>query len=99
MTLFQADSLVVTPGREEAIEFLLRDRPWSAYALGYLDPGSGVATSLAATERDGRIQSLLLQASLPQLLSVYASGDPDGIGAILADVVGMPASGVFSIRG
>ena len=99
MTLFQADSPVVTPARDEAIEFLLRDRPWSAYALGYLDPAAGVPTNLVATQRDGRIESVLLQASLPQLLSVYASGDPDGVGSILGDLSGMPASGVFSIRG
>ena len=49
MTLFQADSLAVTPGRDEAVEFLMRDRTWSAYALGYLDPAAGVTTSLAAT--------------------------------------------------
>jgi ribosomal protein S18 acetylase RimI-like enzyme len=99
MTLFQADSLLVTPDREDVIEFLMRDRPWSAYALGYLDPASGVSTRLAATERSGRIQSVLLQATLPQLLSVYASGDPDGIGTMLERLPGMPASGVFSIRG
>jgi ribosomal protein S18 acetylase RimI-like enzyme len=99
MTLFQADSLIVTPGREEAIDFLLRDRPWSAYALGYLDPVAGVTTSLSATERDGKIDSVMLRASLPQLMSVYASGDPDGIGSILGNLPGMPASGVFSIRG
>jgi ribosomal protein S18 acetylase RimI-like enzyme len=99
MTLFQADSLIVTPGREEAIEFLMRDRPWSAYALGYLDPASGVTTKLSALESGGRIESVLLQASLPQLMSIYASGDPDGIGSILEGSQGMPASGVFSIRG
>src|ERR1700716_1508619 len=99
MTLFQADSLIVTPGREEAIDFLLRDRPWSAYALGYLDPVAGVTTNLSATEREGQIDSVMLQASLPRLMSVYASGDPDGIGSILGNLPGMPASGVFSIRG
>src|ERR1700730_7712768 len=99
MTLFQADSIVLNPAREDAIEYLMRDRPWSAYALGYLDPAAGVTTNLVATERHGRIESVLLLANRPQLVSVYASGDPDGIGSMLAGLPGMPASGVFSIRG
>ena len=99
MTLFTADAPVRSPGRNEAIEFLMRDRPWSAYALGYLDPAAGVPTKLLSIERDGEIQSLLIQAQLPQLLSLYASGDPDGIGLVIGGLPTAPASGVFSVRG
>jgi ribosomal protein S18 acetylase RimI-like enzyme len=98
VTLFQADTALRHPSREEAIEFLMRDRPWSAYALGYLDPLADVPTQVLGAERDGRIQALVVQAQLPQLLSLYAAGDPEAIASVIQELPVPPASGVFSIR-
>jgi ribosomal protein S18 acetylase RimI-like enzyme len=99
MTLFSADLAVRNPGRDEAVEFLMRDRPWSAYALGYLDPAAGVPTSVLAAGAGGEPESVLVQAQLPQLLSIFANGRPEGIGAAIEALPAPPSSGVFSIRG
>jgi ribosomal protein S18 acetylase RimI-like enzyme len=98
VTLLQADTAVRNPGRDEATEFLLRDRPWSAYPLGYLDPAAGVPTSVLGAHRDGVLQAVIVQAQLPQLLSLYASGDPEGIASVIQALPAAPASGVFSLR-
>jgi ribosomal protein S18 acetylase RimI-like enzyme len=98
VTLFQADTALRNPARGEAIEFLSRDRPWSAYALGYLDAVAAVPTRVLGAERDGQIQALIVQAQLPQLLSLYATGDPEGIASVIQELPVPPASGVFSIR-
>lgn len=99
MTLFTADAAVRNPGRDEAVEFLMRDRAWSAYALGYLDPQAGVPTSVLAAGSEGEPESILVQAQLPQLLSIFASGRPEGIASAIEALPASPASGVFSIRG
>jgi hypothetical protein len=99
MTLFTADAAVRNPGRDEAVEFLMRDRAWSAYALGYLDPTAGVPTSVLAAGSEGEPESILVQAQLPQLLSIFASGRPEGIASAIEALPASPASGVFSIRG
>ncbi|HXO67107.1 MAG TPA: GNAT family N-acetyltransferase [Candidatus Dormibacteraeota bacterium] len=98
MTLFQADTALRNPSPDEVIEFLGRDRPWSAYALGYLDPAAGVPTRVLGAEREGQIQALVVQAELPQLLSLYATGDPEAIASVIQELPVPPASGVFSIR-
>jgi ribosomal protein S18 acetylase RimI-like enzyme len=98
MTLFQADTALRNPSRDEAIEFLARDRPWSAYALGYLDPVAAVPTRVLGAEREGRIEALVVQAQLPQLLSLHGTGDPEAIARIIQELPVPPASGVFSIR-
>jgi ribosomal protein S18 acetylase RimI-like enzyme len=99
VTLFSTDLAVRTPGRDEAVEFLMRDRPWSAYGLGYLERTSGVPTSLVASASPTAITSVVVQAQLPQLLSIVAIGDPEGIGASIESLPSPPSSGVFSIRG
>jgi ribosomal protein S18 acetylase RimI-like enzyme len=99
MTLFTADKAVRNPGRDEAVEFLMRDRAWSAYALGYLDAAAGVPTTVLAAGAVGETESVVVQAQLPQLLSLFASGRPEAIGSTLESLPGSPASGVFSIRG
>ena len=99
MTLFSADLAVRTPGRNEAVDFLMRDRAWSAYALGYLDKASGVGTSLVASASPTTITSVVVQAQLPQLLSIVGVGDPEGIGRSIESLSSPPSSGVFSIRG
>ena len=99
MTLFSTDLRVSTPGRDEAAEFLLRDRAWSAYGLGYLDSASGVDTNVVASTASGQITAVVVQAQLPQLLSIVAVGDPDGLAAAVAALPSPPSSGVFSIRG
>jgi ribosomal protein S18 acetylase RimI-like enzyme len=98
VTLFQADTALRNPSRDEAVEFLARDRPWSAYALGYLDPAASVPTRVLGAEREGRIQALVVQAQLPQLLSLYATGDAEAIASVIQELPVPPASGVFSIR-
>ncbi len=99
MTLFSTDLAVRTPGRDEAVDFLMRDRAWSAYGLGYLDRESGVRASLVASASAAGITSVVVQAQLPQLLSIVAVGDAEGIAASIESVSSPPSSGVFSIRG
>src|SRR5258708_12305425 len=99
MTLFSTDLAVRTPGRDEAVAFLMRDRAWSAYGLGYLDRESGVRASLVASASAAGITSVVVQAQLPQLLSIVAVGDAEGIAASIESVSSPPSSGVFSIRG
>ncbi len=99
MTLFTTDAVVRNPGRDEAVEFLMRDRAWSAYALGYIDPAAGVPTNVLAAGSEGETESILVQAQLPQLLSIFASGRPGGIGSAIEALPASPTSGVFSIRG
>jgi ribosomal protein S18 acetylase RimI-like enzyme len=99
MTLFTADAAVRNPGRDEAVEFLMRDRAWSAYALGYIDPSAGVPTSVLTAGSGGETESILVQAQLPQLLSLFAGGRREGIESTIEALPATPASGVFSIRG
>ncbi len=99
MTLFSTDLAVRTPGRDEAVDFLMRDRAWSAYALGYLDGASGVRTDLVASGSPTEIRSVVVQAQLPRLLSIVGIGDPEGIGRAIESLSSPPSTGVFSIRG
>jgi ribosomal protein S18 acetylase RimI-like enzyme len=99
MTLFSTAVAVRTPGRDEAVEFLMRDRAWSAYALGYLDGASGVRTSPVASASPTGITSVVVQAQLPQLLSIVGIGDPEGIGRAVESLSSPPSTGVFSVRG
>lgn len=98
MTLSETSSAVSSPGPHEAVRFLLQDRTWGAYPLGYLDPGSGVLTQVWTSEAAGATNSLVMMAQLPQLVSIFAGGDPDGIGQVLGAMPAPPASGVFSVR-
>src|ERR1700694_5296599 len=76
----------------------MRDRPWSAYPLGSLDPAAAVSTNILGAERDGVLQALIVQAQLPQLLSLYATGDAEAIASVIQELPATPTSGVFSIR-
>ena len=98
MTLSEVAPGVGEVEPESAAAFLLRDRAWGAYPLGYLDPASMVKTHAWSGVREGGRESLLVIAQLPQLLSVFATGDPLGVEAILASLPAIPASGVFSAR-
>src|SRR5258708_29051603 len=99
MTLFSTDVAVRPAGRDEAVDFLMRDRPWSAYGLGYLERASGVPISLVASASPTAITSVVVQAQLPQLLSIVAIGDPEGIGASIETLPPPPSAAGFSIRG
>ncbi len=98
MTLSETSAAIGSPGPHEAARFLLRDRTWGAYPLGYLDPGSDVLSQVWTSEEDGETTSLVMLAQLPQLVSVYATGDAAGIVRVLDALPAPPASGVFSVR-
>jgi GNAT superfamily N-acetyltransferase len=98
MTLSETRSQVSAPGPHEAARFLLQDRTWSAYALGYIDPASGTQTQVMTSEAGGATSSLVLLAQLPQLVSLFATGDPAGVARVIAALPVPPASGVFSLR-
>jgi ribosomal protein S18 acetylase RimI-like enzyme len=98
MTLSETSPAVSSPGPHEAASFLLRDRTWGAYPLGYLDPSSGILNQVWTTEEGGETNSLVMLAQLPQLVSIYASGAAPGIERLLGALPGPPASGVFSVR-
>jgi ribosomal protein S18 acetylase RimI-like enzyme len=83
------------PNPEEARAFMLRDRTWNAYGLGYLE-GGAQEIELWAAITDGRIRSLLLRAGLVRLNAFFATGDPPGLLEIAGWVERLPPSGVFS---
>jgi GNAT superfamily N-acetyltransferase len=97
MTLSEAIR-VGTPDRERALEFLLRDRTWSAYPIGYLDPASGIEVDLQAAVGEGGLEGLVVFAHLPNLLNIFATGTPAAVSQVLADMPRLPASGVFSAQ-
>ncbi|MDQ6748068.1 MAG: GNAT family N-acetyltransferase [Candidatus Dormibacteraeota bacterium] len=98
MTLTEAAGRVGTPDRDQALEFLRRDRAWSAYPLGYLDQASGTITEAFGRPGAQGLEALVVVAHLPSLLNVFAGGDPRSVGAILEAMPRLPASGVFSAR-
>lgn len=98
MTLAETSPAVGAPEPQDAVQFLLQDRTWSGYPLGYLDPGSDVATSVWTAHESGATDSLVMLAQLPQLVSIFASGGTEGISRIIAGLPVLPASGVFSVR-
>src|SRR6202011_5827825 len=98
MTLSETTAAIGSPGPHEAARFLLQDRTWSAYPLGYLDPGSDVRTKIWTSEAEGQTSSLVMLAQLPQLVSIFATGDPNGISEVISALPAIPASGVFSVR-
>ena len=98
MTLSEVGVRVGTPGHDAAVEFLLRDRPWSAYPLGYLDPVTGTDVALHAAMDGAGITALVAIARLPNLLNLFATGDPAAVGTVLDELPALPASGVFSAR-
>ena len=98
MTLSEARSQVGVPDREEAVRFLLQDRAWAAYPLGYLDPVAGTTMELHAVSGEGGLEALLAIAHLPSLLNVFATGNPEAITTVLSRVPALPTSGVFSAR-
>jgi GNAT superfamily N-acetyltransferase len=97
VTLTATGRTVGTPGHDAATEFLLIDRPWSAYPLGYLDPQSGLEVDLRALAGE-RVEALVAIAHLPNLLNLFASGNPANVQALLQDMPELPVSGVFSAR-
>jgi len=98
MTLSARRLEVRRPGVDAARAFLLRDRTWNAYALGYLEGGAD-EVELWAAVTDGDIQSLLLRAGLVRLHALFASGDPAGLLEVATWIDRLPASGVFSATG
>lgn len=98
MTLSEAPLRVSGSDRDEATAFLLRDRTWGAYALGYLDPEGGLLSDVWTTQQADTIDSLVLLTRLPQLLSLFATGNPEGVATILGALPELPISGVFSAR-
>jgi len=98
MTLTGPERRVGTPTRDEALALLLRDRGWSAYPLGYLDPVSGTAVELHGAGGDLGLEALVLLAHLPSLVNLFATGTPAAIVAILQDMPQVPVSGVFSAQ-
>jgi GNAT superfamily N-acetyltransferase len=98
MTLSETTAAIGSPGPHETARFLLQDRTWSAYPLGYLDPGSDVHTDVWTSEEGGQTSSLVMLAQLPQLVSIFASGEPAGISEVLSALPAIPSSGVFSVR-
>jgi GNAT superfamily N-acetyltransferase len=97
MTLSEA-TRVGTPDREQALEYLLRDRIWSAYPIGYLDPASGTEVEVQAAAGDGGLEGLVVLAHLPNLLNVFATGAPAAVSQVLAGMPQLPVSGVFSAQ-
>jgi GNAT superfamily N-acetyltransferase len=100
MTVSQALGRVFQPAREDAIEFLRRDHAWSAYPLSYLDPlgtMDGPQVDLWASEREGRLTGLVALVQLPKLVSLFASGESEGLAQVAAEVT-LPTSGVFSCK-
>ena len=98
MTLTEPGRRVGTPNRDEATAFLLRDRAWAAYPLGYLDPIAGTATELHGAGGDQGLEAVLVLAHLPNLLNLFATGAPAAIAAILREMPQVPVSGVFSAQ-
>ncbi|HEV1997866.1 MAG TPA: hypothetical protein VGR61_07025, partial [Candidatus Dormibacteraeota bacterium] len=98
MTLSEASRQVGTPDREEAVQYLLRDRAWAAYPLGYLDPATGTEMDLHALDGPRGLEAIVAIAHLPNLLNVFATGEPGAVSSVLAEMPGLPASGVFSAR-
>jgi GNAT superfamily N-acetyltransferase len=96
VTLSEAGRRVGTPDRDEGIRFLVQDRAWAAYPLGYLDPVTGTQVELHGAAGEQGLDGLVTVAHLPNLLNLYASGDPGAVAAVLADMPRLPASGVFS---
>ena len=98
VTVSEASHRVGTPGRDDAVQYLLRDRAWAAYPLGYLDPDTRTEMDLLGLGGDQGLEGLVAIAHLPGLVNVFATGDPGAVGAILAQMPGVPSSGVFSAR-
>ncbi|GAC1333293.1 MAG: hypothetical protein NVSMB17_13550 [Candidatus Dormibacteria bacterium] len=98
MTLTDPGRRVGTPNRDEVTTFLLRDRPWAAYPLGYLDTASRTTTELHGAGGDQGMEAVLVVARLPSLLNVFVSGEPGAIAEILKEMPEVPPSGVFSAR-
>ena len=99
VTVSEATTRVGTPERDEAVRYLLRDRAWAAYPLGYLDPDTRTEMDLLGLGGGGGLEALVAIAHLPNLVNIFATGDPGAVGAILAEMPAMPATGVFSARG
>src|SRR5258708_15337771 len=98
MTLAETSPVVARPGPEDAVGFLLRDRAWNAYGLGYMEPGAATKLDLVSAQREGEILGLLVIAQVANLSILFATGAPDGIAEILERTDRLPASGVFSTR-
>jgi GNAT superfamily N-acetyltransferase len=98
VTVSEASHRVGIPERDEAVRYLLRDRAWAAYPLGYLDPDNSTAIDLIGLGGDRGLEALVAIAHLPNLVNVFATGDPDAVGAVLAQMPAVPPSGVFSAR-
>ena len=98
MTLAETRLRVRRAHAREALGFMLQDRTWNAYGIGYLERGATRATEAWTAEREGTVVSVIVQAQLAQLTSVFASGDAAGIAQVLGHIRGLPQSGVFSAR-
>lgn len=98
MTLSEAAPRVGPSTPDDAAAFLLQDRAWGAYPLGYLDPDSGIGSQAWMGDREGGRHALLVMAQLPQLLSIFATGDGPALDSVLGGLPAVPASGVFSAR-
>ncbi|MGI8609748.1 MAG: GNAT family N-acetyltransferase [Candidatus Dormibacteria bacterium] len=98
MALSETSREVGTPDREDAVQYLLKDRVWAAYPLGYLDPLTGTGVDLHGLGGPRGLEAIVAIAHLPNLLNVFATGDPAAVADVLTEMPGLPASGVFSAR-
>ena len=71
----------------EARAFLERDRLMAAYALADIDQPEIEASRWWAARRDGEIQAVALVVEGLPFRPCFATGSPDGVGAILRDGV------------
>ncbi|MBL7066093.1 MAG: GNAT family N-acetyltransferase [Anaerolineae bacterium] len=71
----------------QILAFLETDRLYGAYAIGDLEPGMFVQSAWAGAERDGRMEALVLHFCGLKPPALLLMGDPDGLRAILEDVL------------
>ena len=73
--------------RSQILAFLETDRLYAAYAIGDLEPEMFVQSAWAGAERDGRMEALALHFRGLKPPALFLMGDPDGLRAILEDVL------------
>lgn len=73
--------------RDLLLGFMERDRMFAAYAIADMDESEFARTKWGVALEDGRLIAMVMEYRGISPQPLFAMGDPDGVGAILRDVI------------
>ncbi|MGH2442309.1 MAG: GNAT family N-acetyltransferase [Chloroflexota bacterium] len=91
-------TLVLNPPDALILPLLEKDRVWTAYALGDLDPPYRENARVLADVRNGAATAMILEYKLPATVALLPYGEVDGVRTILLAEANLPEMPFFIMK-